>query len=119
MMASKKTVTRELVAVVMKQLMAAIEKPSLAGSPGSLPDAAAELRDIDAYVNRMMTAANPPSESRPVAPPEKCPAGTKAVSLRIPVGVINAFRAGSIKSGTSYQTLMIEALADAAEDFAL
>jgi uncharacterized protein (DUF4415 family) len=118
MMASKKTVSRALVAAMMKRLMIEIEKPALVESPGALPDVEAELRGIDAFVNRMMTAASPASEPHPVAPPAKCTTGTKPVSLRIPNRVINAFRAESMKTGTCYQTLMIRALADAAEEVA-
>jgi len=118
-MASKKTVSRALVAEMMKRIMVEIENPALAKSLGALPDVEAARRDIDDFVDGLMTAASPASKTRPVAPPPACTPGTKGVSLRIPNRVINAFRAESIKTGTSYQTLMIRALADAAEEVAL
>ncbi len=118
-MARMKSIDRALVADVIKRLMIEIEKPTLLTSPGSLPDVEAEIRSIETFINRLMTTATPSSEAKAAAPPVGYTSGTKAVQLRIPNRVVNAFRAASFKAGTGYQTLMIRALADAAEDLAL
>lgn len=117
-MASKKSIDRALVADVIKRLMIEIEKPALATVPGS-HDVEAHLRSIDAFVDSLMTKASPSTETKPSAPPVEYASGTKSVLLRIPNRVINAFRAASAGTGTGYQTLMIRALADAAEGTAL
>lgn len=118
-MAKKDTVSRELVAEVMKRILFQIETPIYEESPIPLPEVDTELKDIDAFINRLMIAASPASVPGYVAPLAESACGTRPVSLRIPNRVINAFRAESMKTGTSYQTLMIRALADATEEFAL
>ena len=118
-MARKRYMDRELVAEVFKRLMAEMERPTFPVGPGSLPGIEADLKGIDSFINRLMTAAAPTSDGKSVAVTEEHAVGTKAVSLRIPHRVINAFRAESIKTGTSYQTLMIRAMADAADGFSL
>lgn len=118
-MARKKSMNRELVAEVFKRLLAEIERPALPVSPGSLPGVEADLKGIDSFINRLMTEVEPAGEGKSAGSTVVYAVGTKPVSLRIPNRVINAFRAESIKTGTSYQTLMIRALSDAAEGFAL
>lgn len=115
-MARKNSVSRELVADLMKRLVAEIENPS---PLDCLPDVDRDFSDIDAFVNGLMTAAVPECKVSPATPHTEAVSGTKAVSLRIPFRVINAFKAQSIKTGTNYQTLMNRALAEAAENFAL
>jgi len=115
-MARKNSVSRELVADLMKRLMAEIENPL---PLDSLPDVDRDLSDIDAFVNSLMTDAVPECKAATPMPHTETVSGTKAVSLRIHYRVINAFKAESIKTGTSYQTLMNRALADATESFAL
>ncbi len=118
-MARKKSMDRALVAEVFKRLLAEIEKPASPVSPGSLPGVEADLKGIDSFINRLMTEVAPAGEGKSVELTVEYASGTKPVSLRIPNRVINAFRAEAIKTGASYQTLMIRALADAAEGFAL
>ncbi|MDZ4104383.1 MAG: hypothetical protein U1E12_22195 [Hydrogenophaga sp.] len=104
---------------MMKRILVEIERPTHAESLGAMPDVDAELSKIDAFVNRLMTAASPIDGPSSFTPPPEYTTGRRPVSLRIPNRVINAFRAESLETGTSYQTLMIRALADAADDFAL
>lgn len=118
-MASRKSISRELVADVIKRLMIEIEDPSLAVSTAALTDPDAESTDIEAYINGLTAATPLAIESAPAALVVEYTSGTKPVSLRIPCRVIKAFRAGSKKTGTSYQTLMIRALSDAADGLAL
>lgn len=115
-MARKKLMSRELVADVVKRLMAEMQNPS---PLASVPDVDRELRDIDAFVNRLMTTAVPDSKTSSATPHVEVVSGTKAVSLRIPCRVINAFKYQSMETGTNYQTLMNRALAEAAESFAI
>ena len=53
-MARKKSVSRELVAQMMKRILVEIERPTHAGSLGAMPDVDAELSKIDAFVNRLI-----------------------------------------------------------------
>lgn len=115
-MVRKDSVSRELVADVMRRLMAEMEKPS---PLESLPDVDCDMSDIDALVDRLLTAALPECKTPSLAPKVDAGSGSKAVSLRIPYRVIHAFKSQSIKTGANYQTLMNRALAEAAENFAL
>lgn len=117
-MARKKSIDRALVASVIKQLMIEIEKPGLPAVPGAA-DVTNEIKRIDAFVDRLMTKAITSSDIEPSTRPPEYASGTKAVQLRIPQRVINAFRAAALDKGVGYQTLMIRALSDAAEEFAL
>lgn len=118
-MARKRSMDRDLVAEVFKRVMLEIERPTPVSALDELPDADVELTRIDGFIERLLREAELSSASRPTALPVGLAAGTKPVSLRIPNSVINAFRAEAIKTGVSYQTLMIRALSDAAEGFAL
>lgn len=117
-MASKKSIDRALVANLIKRLAIEIEKPTLAAVPGS-HDVEAEIRSIDAFVDRLMTMATTSSKTKHASPPAEYTSGSKAVQLRIPQWVINAFRAASLDKGVGYQTLMIRALTEAADGGAL
>lgn len=117
-MASRKSIDRALISEVIKRLMIEIEEPTLSVTSGS-HDVEAEIRSIDAFVDRLLTKATTISETKPAASAAGYTSGSKAVQLRIPHRVINAFRAASLDKGVGYQTLMVRALIDAAEGCAL
>lgn len=118
-MGRKKSISRDLVADVFRRLMIAIDDPASAMFPGPILDVNAELAGLDEFLDSLPTTAARVAKPTLTAKPPKPVSGTRPISIRLHLRVINAFKAEAIRTGTSYQTLMHRALADATEEFAL
>ncbi len=114
-MRRKLPVSHEVVIDVLKRLLAEIDDPT----PLVIPDLEGGLEDLDGYFKLLMTdpAAIVKSLTGKKAPEPV--SGTQPITIRLHKRVINAFKAESARTGTSYQTLMHRTLAAAADGFAL
>lgn len=119
-MTRKRSISRALLADVIKRLMANMEDPAFDALVGSVHGAEHELDDIDALLERLASEKTTPEAGTHGAAAPTLPAcGTKPVSIRIHNRVINAFKAEAARTGTPYQTLMHRSLADAADELAV
>lgn len=78
-----------------------------------------EVGDVDELVNSLLSSALSFPGVKGAAAPVETFSGTKPISIRLHTRVINAFKVEAIKTGTPYQTLMHQALAEAAEKIAV
>lgn len=118
-MSSRKSVSRALVADVVKRLMVVIETPAFDELVASVHGVDHELDDLDGLLERLAKEPTTPKVSPPAATAPVEPAcGTKPITIRIHNRVINAFKAEAARTGIPYQTLIHRTLADAADGLA-
>lgn len=106
----------ELMADVVKRLISSMATPD-----GLIVDeyGCEEVGDVDELVNSLLSSALSFPRAREASGPVETFSGTKPVSIRLHTRVVNAFKAQALKTGTPYQTLMHQALADAADKLAV
>lgn len=111
----RKTISPELLSVILKHAFAMSDMPF---KPLDIDSETLDIDDFDIPLEELPewpTLADRPVTTKAV--PEAFMPGTQRICIRVPARTVQAFKAQATKSGTAYQTLMNRVLREAAEKY--